>query len=775
MQLTPLAAAVAELRATLATGRDEAGGAVNALIARLAHDPAVDVVTAGPSGLETLEDVLVTLRFRGLERLVGDALDLDAVVALGRRLASRLRAFPHHAALERASWAWLDLARRAPVPRLAAAAGRTDELFALELALVEASRFTVGRLFAQRVETYGTRTLFRVPSRGRAGQYSWLAVAERASHVARGLLGLLDAHGAGPVALLSENRFELALVDIACLVHGVVTAMIPPDTTTDDLLEILARSGVAVCVVSGSHQLERLDLTRAPSVHTVVVMDRPTTRAHGVMTLADLERRGAELPVARLAAQVADLDADSLATVMYTSGTSGRPKGIRFTQRCLVSKRFARGLAIPTMDEGSVFLAYLPLYHTFGRYFEMLGAVFWGATYVFAEDTSIDALVESFRRFRPTVFISIPLKWVQLYEHIGQRVDLAIGDDADIARAVRDVVGDRLAVGLSAAGYLDPTIFRFFQRHGVELMSGFGMTEGTGGLLMTPPGAYREDTLGVPLPGTEVRLAEDGELLVRGAYVTPGYVDPEHDAAAWTEDRWLKTGDVMELDEAGYLRIVDRKKDIFKNVKGETIAPQRVERLFGEIDAVKRFVLIGDHRPFNTGLIVPNFELEQPNLAAMDTEELREHFRSHVVTANRFLAPFERVVDFAVLPRDFDEEHGELTPKKTLRRRAIEDNFRADIEALYQRGKRLVLPGVDVALRLPSWLFQALGVTVAGVDAVPEGLRVRATGAVLEVADRGRGADGQRRVRVGSSVYAVDSDALDLGVLLQTPALWLGN
>src|SRR5690606_4109244 len=117
--------------------------------------------------------------------------------------------------------------------------------------------------------------------------------------------------------------------------------------------------------------------------------------------------------------------------------------------------------------------------------------------------------------------------------------------EADIHAVVRDVVGDRLAVGLSAAGYLDPAIFRFFQRHGVELLSGFGMTEGTGGLLMTPLGRYREDSLGLPLPGTEARLADDGELHVRGPYVTTGYIDPEHDAAAWTADRWLKTGDIM--------------------------------------------------------------------------------------------------------------------------------------------------------------------------------------------------------------------------------------
>ena len=775
MPTTTLAAAAADLRAVLARGGAPAAQALNALLARLASDPAVDVVSEGPSGLDALEGTLFALRHRGLERLIGDELDLDAVVAVGRRLVERLAAFPRHPALERAGWAWLDLARRAPIPRLVAERGQSDAFFALELSLIEASRFTLGRLFAQRVETYGTRTLFRVPSRGPAGQYSWLDVASRASLVARGLLALFDSRGAGPVALVSENRYELALIDLACLAHGVVTAMIPPDTTPDDLLDILAASEVAICVVSNASHLVRLDFSRAPTVHTVVVIDRPPTRAHGVMTLAEVERQGAGVPEARLAAQTADLDADAMATVMYTSGTSGRPKGIRFTHRCLVSKRFARGLALPTVDEGGVFLAYLPLYHTFGRYLEMLGSVFWGATYVFAEDTSVDALVDAFRAFRPTVFISIPLKWVQLHEHIGQLVDLATAPDDEIARAVRAVVGERLNVGLSAAGYLDPSVFRFFQRYGVDLNSGFGMTEGTGGLLMTPPGRYREDSLGVPLPGTEARLADDGELLVRGAYVTPGYMDPEHDAAAWTADRWLKTGDVMEQDADGFFRIVDRKKDIFKNVKGETIAPQRVERLFSEIEAVKRFVLIGDHRPFNTGLIVPNLDVSRPDLRAMDPEELHEYFRPHVVTANRFLAPFERVVDFAVLPRDFDAERGELTPKGTLRRRNIESAFSSEIEALYHRGQRLAVAGVDVALRLPSWVFQSLGVTVSGVQAAAGGLRVGATGRVLEVSDRGRGPGGRRQLRIGSSVYAVDGDVLDLGVVLQTPALWLGN
>ena len=769
---SPLREALTQVAATVGGAPSTTADAINDLLRRLADEHVIARVAGGADELRVVEDALFRLRFRALERLVGDRLDLAALAHLGDRLADRLERTPAPT-LQRAAWSWLDLVRRAPVPRLVAAAGATSEWFTRILRVIEASSYTLGRLFAYRVETYGTRTLFREPSRGDDGRHSWLDVSARIGHIARGLHSLLDDRGVGPVAIISENRYELALVDLACLVHGIVNVMIPPDTTAADVAYIVAQSGAVAVVASTEHHLGRVSWDSLPRVHTLVSIDRASTPGRGVITLAGVERRGTTVPEQRLAQAADAVTMDGLATIMYTSGTSGRPKGITFDHRCLVSKRFARALAIPAIGEGAVFLAYLPLCHTFGRYLEMLGSVFWGATYVFAEDPSIDSLIELFRSVRPTVFISIPLKWVQLSEQILARPGADDAGDEPLRRAAREVVGDRLAVGLSAAGYLPPAVFRLFQRCGVELMSGFGMTEGTGGILMTPPGRYRDGTLGVELPGIAARLDGDGELLIRGPYVTPGYADPAHDAEARTADGWLRTGDVMERDEAGYFRIVDRKKDIFKNVKGETIAPQRVEGLFGQIDAVKRFVLIGDHRPYNTALIVPDEE-RVPGLAGMTPEARYELFLSHVVAANGFLAPFERVVDFALLDRDLTEARGELTRKGTLRRKEIEQSFADIVERLYQRG-RLPLGATGLEIRIPAWLIQALGVTAAGLELKQGELAAARGGPVLPVELCSREPDGDSIARVGAYAYRLGGTTLDLGAILTTPALWLGN
>ncbi|MCU0244742.1 MAG: AMP-binding protein, partial [Acidobacteria bacterium] len=270
---------------------------------------------------------------------------------------------------------------------------------------------------------------------------------------------------------------------------------------------------------------------------------------------------------------------------MFTSGSTGRPKGVSFSAYNLVSKRFARAAALPMVGPEEVFLSFLPLYHTFGRYLELLGTIYWRGTYVFAGNPSAETLFGLMPKVRPTGFISVPVRWAQLHERCLERLDAAPAG-ADAAAVVREVVGTRLAWGLSAAGYLDPRVFRFFQAHGVELMSGFGMTEGTGGMTMTPPGGYVDNSHGLPLPGLSARLGEGGELQVSGHYVAryledkgPGDAipfptgDPER-------DHWFATGDVFERQANGYYQIVDRIKDIYKNNRGQTVAPRKVEDKF---------------------------------------------------------------------------------------------------------------------------------------------------------------------------------------------------
>jgi GNAT superfamily N-acetyltransferase len=223
----------------------------------------------------------------------------------------------------------------------------------------------------------------------------------------------------------------------------------------------------------------------------------------------------------------------------------------------------------------------------------------------------------------------------------------------------------------------------------------------------------------------------------------------------------------MERGDDGYFQIVDRKKEIYKNIHGETIAPQKVENLFRDFDSVGRIFLVGDHRPYNTALIFPNFEFEDLDLRSLSPEELKAHFRSLVVSANSFLAPYERIIDFAIIDRDFDGDRGELTAKGTYRRKVIERSFSEQISLLYRR-RTLKVGGADIVV--PNWIFQTLGITAQDLQVGDDRLDLGSHGTSLKICREGDGA-----VRIGETIYEPMRRAIDLGHLLSTPRLWLGN
>src|SRR5512136_283840 len=639
--------------------------------------------------------------------------DIPGVAELVGRLDACLASPEGREPARRALFALLDAARRRAFTE-AMAAGDVEPWTRLLVPVIERADHTFGDMLRSREETDPRVVAMRVLG-AEAAELSVADLARRTRSIARGLLALVPEEPDLKVALLSENSLDVALADIACLSNGIVDFPLPANSTPEQVAYMLRHSGARILVVSDEEQVDKVlpSLPGLPDLKEVVVVSRAAADRHGLLSLEQAVAQGAgAFDDAERAARAARVRSRDVATVMYTSGTTGRPKGIVFNHLNLVSKRLCRGFALPHVNERDFFLAYLPLYHTFGRYLGMTGSLWWGATYVFARSTGQAALAEDFKNVRPTTFISVPKKWMELQE-TAQRV--APPDDPDAAAGhLRALTGGRLAHGLSAAGYLDPIVFRAFHRAGVELCSGYGMTEATGGITMTPPGEYVDGSIGRPLPGIECVRAEDGELLIRGSYVSRGYFKPEgEEKEAHDAEGWFHTGDLVSIDAGGHFRITGRKKEIYKNRAGQTIAPQRVENLFRDFDDLAQAFLVGDHREYNTLLVWPNYEA-RPELRDRTPEELQQLISSYVISANRFLAPFERVVAFRILDRPLDDAHGELTHKLTYKRDVVEKNWRTLIDGMYEQ-RALSLSVDGLGLRIPNWVLRELGVLIEDV------------------------------------------------------------
>ncbi len=640
----------------------------------------------------------------------------------------------------------------------------------LILNLLKQANFTVSTLLRQRALLYGSRNWLGVIRGQEVAHITFAEALRQVDRYARGLLAMAGQYEKGKpvVAFLSDNSPQMALLDLACLSSGLVDVMIPANSVSSQIAYILNQTQAKILFLGGSKHLARVNEVRRQlqSVEHIVLINEQSHES-GLRDLHYLSERGLHIPEEQLARVRRQMRTDDLATIMYTSGTTGEPKGIMFSQMNIIYKRFCRALALPQIGPDDRFLAYLPLYHTFGRYLEMMGSLFWAAEYYFMENPALETMVRNMQRIKPTIFISIPKKWQQLYDYIGSRVDVVADDEDEIRRTLSAATGGKLRWGLSAAGYLDPAVFRFFQRYGVELLSGFGMTEATGGITMTLPGRYVENALGRPLPGIEVKLADDGELLIRGPYVMSGYFASAENA--FTADGWLPTGDIMRYLENGYLEIIDRKKEIYKNIRGETIAPQRIEKYFYDFDYVKQVFLIGDNRPFNTVLIYPNFQGKNNPLKKMSARELHDLFTSVVVTVNNFLAPFERIVDFRLIQRPFSAEFGELTPKGTYKRKVIEKNFAELIESMYRRSF-VEFSWHNMTIRLPNWFLRENGYLTQDIRITEQGLVIDKEDLILPLAY-----EAERHIRIGRYRYAFASDIIDLQILLSNPLYWLGN
>ena len=640
-----------------------------------------------------------------------------------------------------------------------------DEWFDIIHKLIIKSKLTVGHLINQRARYYDNKICFKVINGNNIENYSYKEIWHKIIQIGQALSYVESKNDNDiVVGIFTENSLRGALIDLSCLSFHFPVVPIPVTTTAEHFDFIINNSEITHLFIGGNSVQGILRDSKIDQSSLVIyhLDDHSDAIIHADQWESFISK-SIEYDEINVLKRINDCDMKDISTVMYTSGTTDDPKGIVFTQENIISKRFARALALPSFCSNDIFLCFLPLYHTFGRYFELLGSIFWGATYAFAESPYFKSLLKDFQISKPSIFISVPKRWIQLMDHANS-ISLTDDNNDKNNNGISSITGGNLKFGLSAAGYLDPDVFHFFQDNNINLMSGYGMTESTGGITMTPPDDYQPDSVGRPLPGIDTKIAEDGELLIRGSYVSSYYFSKTNNSTL--KNGWFHTGDIFK-EKNGHLYIIDRKKEIYKNTRGQTISPQKIENMFQDFDGISSAFLVGDGLEFNTLLIYPDYDTLPIEFSKENISSIREYYSSLVQSVNSFLTPYERVINFAIIKRSFINDE-ELTQKGTYKRKIIIKNFDAIISPMYQKNY-VTLSYNEFQIYIPNWLLREKGVSRNDIywDGSILSIRNNKNNIKIQWSDNS--------LIIGDFTYNTNDNIIDLQSILICPELWLGN
>jgi len=601
----------------------------------------------------------------------------------------------------------------------------------LDTSVIARRASSVPRMFLDRVAATPNAEAFRYPENGGWTSVTWQQVGDRVDLIAAGLISL----GINPeerVALASGTRYEWVVVDFGILAAGAATTTVYPTTHAEDVAFIVANSGSRIVVAEDQKQVDKLIAHRAelPAVHKVVVIDGAGD-GDWVITLDELEQRGQQLLAdspSVVTDRIAAIRPDQLATLIYTSGTTGKPKGVRLTQDSWTYTAAAMD-SIGVLSDKDLNYLWLPLAHAFGKVMLSLPLAIGFTTVI---DGRVDKIIENLAIIRPTIMGAVPRIFEKVHGKINEMVakeggvkkrlfDWATGVGIQVSRVrqagerpspllaaqykladrlvlstIRDRFGGRMRFFISGSAALDREIAQWFDAVGVIVLEGYGLTETSAASTINRPAAYRFGTVGWTLPETDVKIAEDGEILLKGPGVMNGYHDlPEATAEAIDTQGWFHTDDIGELDAEGFLRITDRKKDMFKTSQGKYVAPSAISANFKAVcPYASEIIVYGEGKPYCVALV--SLEADAIGEWAADNglggksfgdiardEKTYEMVGGYVEQLNKHLNRWEQVKKFSIIDRELTVEAGDLTPSLKLKRKSVVDNFHDSIDGLY--------------------------------------------------------------------------------------------